>query len=60
MGGVLGQFGVRAIPFAIAAMVLGFILKSAGTQAGPADTLPVCVFRFLGQSTLKFSRSARR
>jgi len=40
MGGVLGQFGVRAIPFAIAAMVLGFILKSAGTQTGPADTLP--------------------
>jgi hypothetical protein len=40
MGGVLGQFGVRAIPFAIAAMVLGFILRSAGTQAGPADTLP--------------------
>ena len=40
MGGVLGQFGMRAIPFAIAAMVLGFILKSAGTQAGPADTLP--------------------
>jgi hypothetical protein len=39
MGGVLGQFGVRAIPFAIAAMVLGFVLKSAGTQAGPADTL---------------------
>jgi hypothetical protein len=31
---------MRAIPFAIAAMVLGFILKSAGTQAGPADTLP--------------------
>src|SRR5262245_66095915 len=40
MGGVLGQFGLRAIPFGIAAMVLGFILKSAGTQAGPADTLP--------------------
>jgi len=40
MGGVLGQFGVRAIPFGIAAMVLGFILKSAGTQANPADTLP--------------------
>jgi len=40
MGGVLGQFGVRAIPFAIVAMVLGFILKSAGSQAGPADTLP--------------------
>jgi len=40
MGGVLGQFGVRAILFAIVAMVLGFILKSAGSQAGPADTLP--------------------
>ena len=40
MGGVLGQFGLRAIPFGIAAMVLGFILKSAGTQADPADTLP--------------------
>src|SRR6516164_2891171 len=40
MGGVLGQFGLRALPFGIAAMVLGFILKSAGTQAGPADTLP--------------------
>jgi Protein of unknown function (DUF2778) len=38
MGGVLGQFGVRAIPFAIAAMILGFALKSAGTQARPADT----------------------
>jgi len=36
----LGQFGVRAILFAIVAMVLGFILKSAGSQAGPADTLP--------------------
>jgi hypothetical protein len=40
MGGVLRQFGLRAIPFGIAAMVLGFILKSAGTQAGPVDTLP--------------------
>src|SRR6516165_570349 len=39
MGGVLRQFGLRAIPFGIAAIVLGFILKSAGTQAGPADTL---------------------
>src|SRR5690348_9500395 len=38
MGGVLGQFGLRAIPFGITAMVLGFILKSAGTQARPADT----------------------
>jgi type VI secretion system (T6SS) effector TldE1-like protein len=40
MGGVLGQLGLRAIPLGIAAMVLGFALKSAGTQAGPADTLP--------------------
>jgi hypothetical protein len=29
--------GVRAIPFGIAAVVLGFVLKSPGTQAGPAD-----------------------
>ena len=32
------QLGLRAIPFAIAAMILGFVLKSAGTQARPADT----------------------
>src|SRR5262245_46776954 len=38
VGDVLLQWGVRAIPVGIAAMVLGFILKSAGTQAGPADT----------------------
>jgi hypothetical protein len=31
---LLGQFGVRAIPFAIVAMVLGFILKSAGASCG--------------------------
>jgi hypothetical protein len=37
-GDVLVQLGVRAIPFAIAAMFLGFVLRSAGTQAGPADT----------------------
>jgi hypothetical protein len=36
----LVQLGVRAIPLGIAAMVLGFTLKSAGTQAGPAETLP--------------------
>jgi hypothetical protein len=29
--------GVRAIPFGIAAMFLGFVLKLPGTQAGPAD-----------------------
>src|SRR5260370_37211025 len=29
---------MRAIPFGIAAMLLGFALKSAGTQAGPAET----------------------
>jgi hypothetical protein len=34
----LVQLGLRAIPFGIAAMILGFVLKSAGTQAQPADT----------------------
>jgi len=34
----LVQLGLRAIPFGIAAMILGFVLKSAGTQARPADT----------------------
>jgi hypothetical protein len=33
----LVQLGLRAIPFGIAAMILGFVLKSAGTQAQPAD-----------------------
>jgi Protein of unknown function (DUF2778) len=33
----LVQLGVRAIPFGIVAMLLGFVLKSAGTQAGPAE-----------------------
>ena len=37
VGDVLVQWGVRAIPVGIAAMVLGFVLKSAGTQAGPKD-----------------------
>src|SRR5262249_10133988 len=37
-GGVLVQLGLRAIPFGIAAMILGFVLKSAGTHARPADT----------------------
>src|SRR5262249_30110172 len=32
------QLGLRAIPFGIAAIILGFTLKSAGTQARPADT----------------------
>jgi Protein of unknown function (DUF2778) len=32
------QLGLRAIPFGIAAMILGFVLKSVGTQARPADT----------------------
>jgi hypothetical protein len=35
----LVQLGLRAIPFGIAAMILGFVLKSAGTQARPADTV---------------------
>jgi hypothetical protein len=34
----LVQLGLRAIPFGIAAMILGFVLKSVGTQARPADT----------------------
>jgi Protein of unknown function (DUF2778) len=58
MGGVLGQFGVRAIPFGIAAMVLGFILKSGGTQADPADTLPglrVSVFRTIHPEIFRLS-----
>jgi hypothetical protein len=38
LGGVLVRSGVRAIPVGIAAVTLGFFLKSAGTQAGPADT----------------------
>ncbi|MDC7788316.1 hypothetical protein J2S22_005752 [Rhodoplanes tepidamans] len=29
--------GLRSIPFGIAAVVLGFVLKSAGTQAEPSD-----------------------
>src|SRR5437763_13271132 len=36
-GDVLVHLGVRAIPFGIAAMFLTFVLKSAGTQAGPAE-----------------------
>jgi hypothetical protein len=35
-GNALVQLGVRAIPLGIAAMLLGFVLKSVGTQAGPA------------------------
>ena len=37
MGDILVRVGVRSIPFGIAAIVLGFILKSPGTQAGSAD-----------------------
>jgi hypothetical protein len=37
VGVPLVQLGVRAIPFGIAAVALGFVLKSPGTQAGPAD-----------------------
>jgi hypothetical protein len=33
----LARLGVRTIPFGIAALFLGFILKSPGTQADPAD-----------------------
>jgi Protein of unknown function (DUF2778) len=34
----LVHLGLRAIPFGIAAVILGFVLKSVGTQARPADT----------------------
>jgi Protein of unknown function (DUF2778) len=37
VGEVLVRVGVRAIPFGIAALVSGFVLELAGTQAGPAD-----------------------
>jgi hypothetical protein len=37
-GEILVQLGVRAIPVGIAALFLTFVLESAGTQAGPADT----------------------
>ena len=37
MGEILVALGVRTIPFGIAAVVLGFGLRSLGTQAGPAD-----------------------
>ena len=37
VGEALVRVGVRSIPFGIAAVVLGFVLKSPGTQAGPAD-----------------------
>ena len=33
----MARLGVRTIPFGIAALFLGFILKSPGTQADPAD-----------------------
>ena len=36
MGHEWFQLGVRAIPLGIAAMLLGFVLKSVGTQARPA------------------------
>src|SRR5262249_62405632 len=47
-GDVLVQWGVRAIPVGIAAMVLGFVLKSAGTQAGPTDPLPAARISVFG------------
>jgi hypothetical protein len=37
VGEVLVRVGVRSIPLGIAAVVLGFVLKSPGTRAGPAD-----------------------
>jgi hypothetical protein len=37
VGDQLLRLGVGAIPFGIAAVVSGFVLKAPGTQAGPAD-----------------------
>jgi Protein of unknown function (DUF2778) len=37
VGEILVGLGFRAVPFGIAAVVLGFGLKSLGTQASPAD-----------------------
>src|SRR5262249_54834611 len=38
VGGVVVHVGLRAMPCGFAAMILGFGLKSAGTQGRPADT----------------------
>lgn len=38
VGGVLALLGARTIPVGIAAVVLGFVLRSPGTQAGPTET----------------------
>src|SRR4029077_14420437 len=40
VGSVLVQLGGRTIPLGIAAVVLGFVLRSPGTQADPADAGP--------------------
>jgi hypothetical protein len=37
VGEALVRWGIRAIPFGIAAVVAGFVLKSIGTLAGPVD-----------------------
>jgi len=55
VGDVLFRPGVRAIPFGIAAVVLGFILKSPGTQADPADIGPnVSVFGTIHPEIYRF------
>ena len=55
MGDVLLRSGVRAIPFGIAAVVLGFILKSPGTQADPVDIGPnVSVFGTIHPDIFRF------
>jgi Tlde1 domain len=40
VGSVLRRSGVRGIPLGIAAIVLGFVLRSPGTQADTAETGP--------------------
>lgn len=55
MGDVLVRPGVRAIPFGIAAVVLGVVLKLPGTLAGPADVGPsVSVFGTIHQEIYRY------
>src|SRR5262245_6554772 len=58
----LSCVGIVGITLGIAAMLLGFALKSQQKrrQGRQPQDCPVRVFRFSGQSTLSFSRSVRR
>src|SRR5262249_14351496 len=47
-GDVLVQWGGRAIPLGIPAVVRGLVVKSAGTQAGRTDPLPAARISVFG------------